>query len=134
MWRMPINRALRWGRPVRRRHNRSGSRIRRPHGERPWRAPRPVRRAHAVREPLMHPTRPRQSLPVVGLAVLAMVLALAGCGRLNESASTVLREPVSSAGENPFTPAVGADQAGVTPPQGAGGSFPGDTVGLFGGT
>jgi hypothetical protein len=62
-------------------------------------------------------------------------VALAGCSRGNAQETTVQREPVASfPGGTPFTPSVGSDRSDVTPPPGAGGSFPGDTVGLFGGT
>jgi len=62
--------------------------------------------------------------------------ALVGCsGRSDAQEITVQREPVSSfPGGTPFTASVGTDQPDVTPPPGAGGAFPGNTVGLFGGT
>ncbi|MBX6749962.1 MAG: hypothetical protein IRY85_09905, partial [Micromonosporaceae bacterium] len=84
----------------------------------------------------MRRTTSRRLRSLLGLVVVLAALAPAGCGgRGNAQEITVQREPVSSfpAG-TPFTAAVGTDRADVTPPPGAGGSFPGNTVGLFGGT
>ena len=69
---------------------------------------------------------------VVGLGVVVAVVALSSDEEA--AAETLTVEPVSSAGENPFMPTVGTDQSDVTPPAGSGGSFSGDTVGLYGGT
>jgi hypothetical protein len=62
-----------------------------------------------------------------------LLLVLAACGSKAPEVATVALEPVTSMGTNPFTPSVGAGQA-VTPVARAGGTVPGDTVGLFGGT
>jgi hypothetical protein len=54
--------------------------------------------------------------------------------------SEVKAEPVSSAGENPFTDATGKDMAGLDPPAGVAGTgggpptYQGDLPGLYGGT
>ncbi|MGQ0804294.1 MAG: DUF6777 domain-containing protein [Actinomycetota bacterium] len=69
---------------------------------------------------------------VVGLGAVVAVVALSGDDEAAAEELTV--EPVSSAGANPFMPTVGTDQSDVTPPAGSGGSFSGDTVGLYGGT
>jgi hypothetical protein len=66
--------------------------------------------------------------------VVTVLLALVGCGRDGAGAATLNLEGVSTTGDNPFSPAVGTDQAGVSPPANSGGTFPGNTVGLFGGT
>ncbi len=76
----------------------------------------------------------RMLLPVI---VVAALIALIGAGcSANDTPEqgTVQLEPVSFTGANPFTPPVGTDQSGVTPPPQAGGTFPGDTVGLYGGS
>lgn len=82
----------------------------------------------------MRRTTPRLNRSFVGPALLMMVLAFAGCSSRGAAQEAVLREPVSSTGANPFTAPMGVDQQNVTPPPNSGGSFPGDTVGLFGGT
>ncbi|HUF85157.1 MAG TPA: DUF6777 domain-containing protein [Acidimicrobiia bacterium] len=69
---------------------------------------------------------------MVGLGAVVAVVALSGDDEAAAEELTV--EPVSTAGENPFMPTVGTDQSGVTPPDGSGGTFSGDTVGLYGGT
>jgi hypothetical protein len=69
---------------------------------------------------------------VVGLGAVVAVVALSGDDEASAEELTV--EPVSSAGANPFMPTVGTDQNDVTPPAGSGGSFSGDTAGLYGGT
>ncbi len=71
--------------------------------------------------------------PALLAALLALMLAVVGCGR-GEDETAVNLEPVSHPGANPFTPPTGSDQPSVTPPPGSAGTFPGDTVGLFGGT
>jgi len=71
-------------------------------------------------------------------AVAAVVLLLGAGGLLvwtsGQASAEVLREPVRSAGDNPFMPAVGQDQPDVPPPPNAGGGFDGATPGLYGGT
>jgi hypothetical protein len=71
------------------------------------------------------------------MAVAAIgALALPGsCGDkpAAQDSTSVALEPVNSA-TNPFMPPVGVDQANVTPPTAAGGSFSGNTAGLYGGT
>jgi hypothetical protein len=77
--------------------------------------------------------------------VLAVAAAVAACGGSSKKGgvkggSEVTAEPVSSAGENPFTPKVGKDTGDVKPPSGAvssaGGprSYAGGLPGLYGGT
>jgi hypothetical protein len=76
----------------------------------------------------------RMLLPVI-LVVALIALVGAGCtANDTPEQGTVQLEPVSYTGANPFTPPVGTDQSGVTPPPQAGGTFPGDTVGLYGGS
>src|SRR3954471_8497177 len=101
--------------------------------------------AHSVRCRLtMAPARHLAS----GLVLAATALALASCGGTEAQTaaagvageSEVRAEPVSSAGENPFTDPAGKDMAGLDPPAGAaakGGGRPtyqGDLPGLYGGT
>ncbi|HEY8216737.1 MAG TPA: DUF6777 domain-containing protein [Acidimicrobiia bacterium] len=69
---------------------------------------------------------------VVILGIVVAVLALSGGEEA--SAETVTLEPTSSAGNNPFAPSVGTDEANVTPPPSSGGSFSGNLEGLYGGT
>jgi hypothetical protein len=79
------------------------------------------------------------------VVVVAATLAACGGGGASKASrvqgrSEVTAEPVSSAGANPFTAAVGDDRGGVTPPAGAGGQsggppkYSGSTPGLYGGT
>jgi len=69
---------------------------------------------------------------VVGLGAVVAVVALSGD---DEAAAEELElEPTSSTGANPFMPPAGTDQSDVTPPPGSGGSFAGDTEGLYGGS
>ena len=70
-------------------------------------------------------------LAVVLGGVLAIVLA---SGEEEAAASEIQREPVSSAGANPFMASVGTDEPDVTPPPDTAGSFEGNTPGLYGGT
>ncbi len=79
------------------------------------------------------PSGRRLRRPMAALA-LVLLVAVTGCQGQAQAETPVLREPVSFTGDNPFSPAVGTDRPEVTPPPGAGGSFPGDTAGLFGGT
>ncbi|HKS46900.1 MAG TPA: DUF6777 domain-containing protein [Amycolatopsis sp.] len=76
-----------------------------------------------------------------GLVLLAvLLLAAAGAGGWylasgpGRATDTVVREAVRTTGENPFTPPVGTDQPNVTPPPNSGGTFAGNTEGLYGGT
>jgi hypothetical protein len=69
---------------------------------------------------------------VVILAIVVAVLAFSGGDEA--SAQDVALEPVSSAGNNPFAPSVGTDEANVTPPPNSGGTYSGELVGLYGGT
>jgi hypothetical protein len=72
---------------------------------------------------------------VVVLAVVGGALAVVLASSDEEAAaSEVLREPVSSAGANPFMDSVGTDEPDVTPPPDTGGTFEGSTPGLYGGT
>jgi hypothetical protein len=48
--------------------------------------------------------------------------------------TAVTLEPISTSSANPFMPPVGTDQPGVIPLPSSGGSSPGNTVGLYGGT
>ena len=82
----------------------------------------------------MRRTTSRLCRSFIGPTLLLTLLALAGCGSGTAGQTSVLREPVSTTGANPFTPPMGTDQANVTAPPNSGGSFPGSTVGLFGGT
>jgi len=70
---------------------------------------------------------------LVGLGAVVAVVALSG-GDDEAEAEELTLEPVSSTGDNPFSPSVGTDQSNVTPPTGSGGTFPADSVGLYGGT
>lgn len=78
--------------------------------------------------------------PVLLVATAAtLILALGAVIALvvlpdSAAASEVTREPVATAGANPFMPSVGSDATGVTAPPGTGGTFRGDTAGLYGGT
>jgi hypothetical protein len=69
---------------------------------------------------------------VLGLGAFAAVIALSGDDKA--SASDITLEQISSTGSNPFITSVGTDEADVTPPPKSGGSFPGGTEGLYGGT
>src|SRR4051812_18807608 len=84
-----------------------------------------------------------------GLVIAATALALTACGGSDTKRaaatglvgeSEVQAEPVSSAGDNPFTEPTGKDMAGVDPPSGAAGTgggrptYEGDLPGLYGGT
>lgn len=92
----------------------------------------------------MHHPRPwpaarRRRVPTWTVVLVAAALALALGGALlvtlaEPASARVVREPVQTAGSNPFMPAVGDDAAGVVAPAGAGGRFSGDTAGLYGGT
>lgn len=82
-----------------------------------------------------HRTRLRAGLFAAGLfaVVVGTGAVAAGCdGDAGRNALSLL-EPVNTAGTSPFTPPLGSDQAGVTPPTNAGGAIPGNTMGLYGG-
>jgi hypothetical protein len=87
--------------------------------------------------PAQPPARPRFRLFV--LIGLALALALAAASVFiafqvrSASAATVAREPVNTA-SNPFFDPVGQDKVGIAAPAKAGGTFAGDTPGLYGGT
>lgn len=68
---------------------------------------------------------------LVGVGGIAVVLATSGD---EASATEYEREPVETAGDNPFMPSVGTDEPDVTPPAATGASFEGNTPGLYGGT
>jgi hypothetical protein len=69
---------------------------------------------------------------IVGLGAVVAVVALSGGDEAE--AEVVDLEATSTAGENPFMPSVGTDETSVTPPADTGGTFSGDTAGLYGGT
>lgn len=86
---------------------------------------------------------PRQRVPRAAVVLIAVVLVLlVGLGVVvaltvlpgTAAASEVTREPVATAGANPFMPPVGSDATGVTAPPGAGGTYRADTAGLYGGS
>ncbi len=85
--------------------------------------------------------RPRSKFRsgLVVLSVIAVTLAVAG-GTLalnpgdGGGPPDITTEPGRTPGENPFMPPQGDDRPGVSPPSGSGGSFPGSTPGLYGGT
>lgn len=69
-------------------------------------------------------------LLIAGGATAALVLT-----RDDEAAATeVTLEPTGSTGENPFMASVGEDEPDVEPPPESGGTYPGDTAGIYGGT
>jgi hypothetical protein len=82
------------------------------------------------------------SWKAVAIALLAVVVALgvviavvaATSGDDEAAAAEVELEPISSSGENPFMTSVGTDEPDVTPPPDTGGTFAGNTAGLYGGT
>lgn len=67
---------------------------------------------------------------VIGAGVFVTLTLLSGTANANE----VTREPVNTAGANPFMPPVGQDAPDVAAPTTTGGTFSGDTPGLYGGT
>ena len=89
------------------------------------------------------PPPPRAGAPRWAIALIAAVAALVvGAGVFvtltllsgTANADEVTREPVNTAGANPFMPAVGTDTTDVVSPIRTGGTFRGDTPGLYGGT
>jgi len=94
-------------------------------------------------------TARRRILP--GSLFVAFALAMAACGDdaqpaadttptgIKGTSEAVRAEPVSSAGDNPFTASVGEDEKGVRPPKQAASSdgptaYEGNLPGLYGGT
>ena len=67
---------------------------------------------------------------LIGAGVFVTLTLLSGTANANE----VTREPVNTAGANPFMPSVGQDAPGVVTPTKTGGTFSGGTPGLYGGT
>jgi eukaryotic-like serine/threonine-protein kinase len=79
---------------------------------------------------------PRKAIIAI-LAVAALALSgVAAALTLTRTSSPtgVTLESARTPGPNPFMPSVGTDQPGVRPPKGTGGTFPGGTPGLYGGT
>ena len=91
---------------------------------------------YAVQPPPRRRGTSGRTMVMVVLTVL--VLALVGFLSVRELAGTasaeVSLESVSTPGPNPFMASVGTDQPGVRRVSHAGGSYPGNTPGLFGGT
>ena len=97
--------------------------------------------------PATAPPAPRRTGRIVLVALLAVLLLGAAVGVAvvlvgddEAGASEVFLEPVDTPTDNPFAPSVVSEVDGVSaekaldPPDDAGGSFPADTVGLYGGT
>lgn len=84
------------------------------------------------------PRRGTSGRTVLMVVLVVLVLALVGFLSVRELAGTasaeVSLESVSTPGPNPFMPSVGIDQPNVQRVSKAGGSYPGNTPGLFGGT
>ncbi|MFP5020255.1 DUF6777 domain-containing protein [Pseudonocardia phyllosphaerae] len=81
----------------------------------------------------------RRRIPAWAFLLVAAAVGLTVAGTLllafaSPARAEVVREPVNTAGANPFMPAVGADATGIVAPAGAAGTFAGDTAGLYGGT
>jgi hypothetical protein len=76
------------------------------------------------------------AIPAVVILVILGIVGgvLAASGGDEAAAQEITLEPVSSTGDNPFAPSVGTDEPDVTPPPSSGGSFSGNTEGLYGGT
>ncbi|WP_242606309.1 serine/threonine-protein kinase [Protofrankia symbiont of Coriaria ruscifolia] len=91
---------------------------------RPRRIPRPP------------PRLVKTTVAVLGLLVTALLagLIISSWISSNEAAADVTREPVFTAGPNPFLPPVGTDRPGVQPPPGVRRIYPGNTEGLYAGT
>jgi serine/threonine protein kinase len=91
-------------------------------------------------DPLQQPRRHLPRPALVTVAVVALIAAIIGAfivlivpGQVVAD-TEIHREPGGSTGANPFMPPAGNDQPGVPPPPGSGGSFDGNTSGLYGGT
>ncbi|MGH3985063.1 MAG: DUF6777 domain-containing protein, partial [Pseudonocardiaceae bacterium] len=74
---------------------------------------------------------------LIGLLLAAIIggwIVLYGAGKV--AADEIHREPVQNPGTNgnPFMPPAGDDQRGIAPPPRTGGTFDGNTSGLYGGT
>jgi serine/threonine protein kinase len=79
---------------------------------------------------------PRKAIfAILAVAALALSGVAAALALTRTSSPTgVTLESARTPGPNPFMPSVGTDQPGVRPPKGTGGTFPGGTPGLYGGT
>jgi hypothetical protein len=95
--------------------------------------------------PTIHDTAttrpPRRRLPQPALIAIALIVVAAVIGAFVVLFGTgtfadadIHTEPGPNPGVNPFMPAAGDYHPGVTPPPGAGGTFTGNTSGLYGGT
>jgi uncharacterized membrane protein YgcG len=74
-------------------------------------------------------------IAILAAAALALAGVVAALTLTRKSSPTdVTLQSVRTPGANPFMPAVGTDQPRSRPLKGAGGTFPGGTVGLYGGT
>ncbi len=90
------------------------------------------------------PGRGYGSRLAVAFSLCAGIAGVAACGSSSSStgvkgASEVASQPVSTAGMNPFMPAVGKDRAGIKPPAASSSSsgpatYTASTPGLYGGT
>jgi hypothetical protein len=84
------------------------------------------------------PDRPVDPLLAVGVALAALAFAVLALwigfvpAPAAMSAAAVRLEPTANPGPSPFMTPVGRDRTDLAPPPGAGGSYPGDTEGLFG--
>ena len=91
----------------------------------------------SVRPPAARGTRRRRGL-VVAAVLLAVVATLVGVVFLQRNGGAaggeVVAEPGGRLGDNPFMPPVGVDKPAVAAPPTSGGTFVGDTPGLYGGT
>jgi hypothetical protein len=90
-----------------------------------------------VRPPAAPGRRRRRGL-LVAAVLLAVVSTLVGVVFLQRNPGTadrdVIAEPGGRIGDNPFMPPVGMDKPAVAAPARSGGTFVGDTPGLYGGT
>jgi hypothetical protein len=71
---------------------------------------------------------------LVVIVGLGAVVAVVASGDDEAEAEEITLEPVATAGTNPFMTSVGTDDADVPPPPDSGGTFAGNTAGLYGGT
>jgi hypothetical protein len=74
------------------------------------------------------------SILLVLVLLLGAVVGVLLLGGRKASATPIAREPVATAGANPFMASVGTDLPTVVQPPNTGGSFPANTPGLYGGT